>query len=93
MANAATSWTTLWLEGYRREFDCIRMVSHNGPLVLVDGQPSEDDLLYAARIAGRFSQGREADEIEVEIARKGGVATQVKVVPMRSNEVPEEWYV
>lgn len=82
-----------WLEGYRREFDCIRMVSHNGPLVLVDGQPSEDDLLYAARIAGRFSQGREADEIEVEIARKGGVATQVKVVPMRSNEVPEEWYV
>jgi tRNA-specific 2-thiouridylase len=63
-----------WLEGYRREFDCIRMVSHNGPLTLVDGQPSEADLLQAARIAGRFSQGREAAEIEVDISRKGGVS-------------------
>lgn len=82
-----------WLEGYRREFDCIRMVSHNGPLTLVDGQPSEDDLLQAARIAGRFCQGRDADEIEVEITRKGGVAKLVKVVPMRTEEVPEAWYV
>lgn len=82
-----------WLEGYRREFDSIRMVSHNGPLVLVDGQPTEDDLLQAARIAGRFSQGRDADEIAVEITRKGGVAQVVKVVPMRSSELPEAWYV
>lgn len=81
-----------FLEGYRREFDHIRMVSHNGPLVLVDGTPSADDLVQAARIAGRFSQGREADEIEVEIVQKGGVARQVKVVPMRVEQMPEAWY-
>ena len=82
-----------WLEGYRHEFDCIRVLSHNGPLTLVDGQPDEDDLLQAARIAGRFSQGRDAEEIEAEIIRKGGVSTRVKVMPMRANEMPKDWYV
>lgn len=81
-----------FLEGYRREFHHIRMLSHNGPLTLVDGQPSDEDLLMAARVAGRFGQGRDADEIEVEIVRKDGVAKQVKVVPMRTEEVPESWY-
>lgn len=81
-----------FLEGYRREFHHIRILSHNGPLTLVDGSPDEADLLRAARIAGRFSQGREAEEIEVEIVRRGGVAQQVRVVPLRTHEVPEAWY-
>lgn len=81
-----------FLEGYRHEFHHIRMVSHNGPLVLVDGSPSEQDLLRAAQIAGRFSQGRTADEITVEIVQKGGVAKQVTVRPLRVEEVPEAWY-
>jgi tRNA U34 2-thiouridine synthase MnmA/TrmU len=81
-----------FLEGYRREFHHIRILSHNGPLTLVDGSPDEADLVMAARIAGRFSQGREADEIEVEIVQKGGLARQLKVVPMRTEEVPEAWY-
>ncbi|MDP2228671.1 MAG: hypothetical protein Q8J78_14465 [Moraxellaceae bacterium] len=82
-----------FLEGYRRQFDHIRILSHNGPLTLVDGSANEDELLTAARIAGRFSQGREADEIEVEIVRRDGVARQLKVVPMPTESVPEAWYV
>lgn len=81
-----------FLEGYRREFHHIRMISHNGPLTLVDGTPSDEDLIMAARVAGRFGQGRDADEIEVEIVRKDGLAKQVKVVPMRSSDVPDSWY-
>lgn len=81
-----------FLEGYRREFPYIRILSHNGPLTLVDGTPDENDLVNAARIAGRFSQGREADSIDVEIVNKGGVARQIAVVPMRTHEVPEAWY-
>ncbi len=82
-----------FLEGYRREFHHIRILSHNGPLTLVDGSPDEADLLEAARIAGRFSQGRDAEAIEVEITRRGGLARQLTVVPRRSAEVPEAWYV
>lgn len=81
-----------FLEGYRREFHHIRILSHNGPLTLVDGSPDENDLVQAARIAGRFSQGREADEIEVEIVQRGGLARQLRVRPLRTEEVPEGWY-
>jgi tRNA U34 2-thiouridine synthase MnmA/TrmU len=81
-----------FLEGYRRDFPYIRILSHNGPLTLVDGEPDESDLVLAARIAGRFSQGREADSIEVEIVAKNGVARQMSVVPLRTDEVPEAWY-
>jgi tRNA U34 2-thiouridine synthase MnmA/TrmU len=81
-----------FLEGYRREFPHIRILSHNGPLTLVDGTPALDDLVRAARIAGRFSQGREADEIEVEIVEKGGLARRMRVRPLRVDEVPEAWY-
>jgi len=82
-----------FLEGYRREFHHIRILSHNGPLTLVDGSPDEADLLEAARIAGRFSQGHDAEAIEVEITRRGGLARQLTVVPRRTAEVPEAWYV
>lgn len=82
-----------FLEGYRRQFDHIRILSHPGPLTLVDGSPSEDDLLMAARIVGRFSKGREDATITVEITRKDGVARQLDVVPFRPHEVPEAWYV
>lgn len=81
-----------FLEGYRREFPYIRILSHNGPLTLVDGSPDMDDLVRAARIAGRFSQGREAESIEVEIVQRDGVARQLTVVPLRTDEVPEGWY-
>ncbi|HET8730988.1 MAG TPA: hypothetical protein VFM34_07765 [Moraxellaceae bacterium] len=81
-----------FLEGYRREFSHIRILSHNGPLTLVDGAPTADDLVLAARIAGGYSQGREAPEIEVEIVEKGGVARQLKVAPMHKDDMPEGWY-
>jgi tRNA U34 2-thiouridine synthase MnmA/TrmU len=81
-----------FLEGYRREFPHIRILSHNGPLTLVDGSPSEEDLVRAAQIAGRFSQGRDAESITVEIISKSGVSRELSVAPLRVDEVPEAWY-
>lgn len=82
-----------FLEGYRKQFDHIRIVSHPGPLALVDGLPTDDDILEAARIVGRFSKGRDADQITVEIHRKDGGITLREVVPYRVEDVPEAWYV
>ena len=58
----------------------------------MDGSPSEADLRLAAQIAGRFSQGREADEIEAEITPKGGTAYRLTLTPMRQDEFSEAWY-
>ena len=82
-----------FLSGYRKQFATIKMVSHAGPLVLVDGEPSDEDLEFAARIAARYSQGRTAERVTVEITNKQGVSRQLDVEPLPPNQIPEDWHV
>ncbi len=84
---------TRYMEGYRKQFHHIKTVSHPGPITLIDGDDlSRDDWLLAARITARFSKGRDADEVEVRMAPKGGEAELVKVRPLKPDEVRKEWY-
>jgi len=82
-----------FMMGYRKQYPSIKITSHSGPLTLIDGTPSDEDLLYAARIAGRFSKGRMDDEMTVEITKLGGVTTTHTIRPMRPEEVDQGWYI
>ncbi|MCG8536953.1 MAG: hypothetical protein MI808_17820 [Pseudomonadales bacterium] len=82
-----------FLSGYKKQFYSIKCVSHGGPLTLVDGAPTEADLQYAARIATRYSQGKHASSVTVELQGKDGVARQFDVQPMASADINPEWYV
>ncbi|OOZ40098.1 tRNA (5-methylaminomethyl-2-thiouridylate)-methyltransferase [Solemya pervernicosa gill symbiont] len=82
-----------FLEGYRKQFVSIHPVSHRGPLVLVDGDVSDEDLDYAARIAARFSQGRDADAVDVVIVMPDGTERPTNVAPLPSEDLKQEWYV
>ncbi|MEN8261131.1 MAG: tRNA (5-methylaminomethyl-2-thiouridylate)-methyltransferase [Pseudomonadota bacterium] len=81
-----------FLRGYKKSFIHMSTVSHPGPLVLIDGEPSDADLRLAARVTARYSQGRDFDRVEVEVVR-GGVAETFAVVPIPADEIPEEWHV
>ena len=84
-----------FLNGYRGQFVHLRTVSHPGPLALVDvdGEPSDEDLDLAARLTARFSQGRDAERVEVEIGGGGRPARRVSVAPMAPSAIPSDWYV
>ena len=82
-----------YLSGYRHDFITISPISHNGPLTLIDGVPTADDIREAAAIAARFSQGREADLVELEVCQPGKPAERLKVRPFSTSEVLQEWYV
>ncbi len=82
-----------FLEGYRRQFVHIHPLSHPGPLVLLDGEVDEEGLHLAARIAARFSKGREAESVTVTITGLDGVSREVPVTPLPAEEIPREWYV
>jgi tRNA-specific 2-thiouridylase len=84
---------TRFLEGYRKRFVHLFPSSHGGPLTLIDGQPDEDDLALAARIVARFSQGRDADSVMVEVHPLEQEAYSLKVRPLGRDEVRQEWYV
>lgn len=82
-----------FLEGYRKRFANVQAVSHGGPLVLLDGEDiSHDDLVLAARIAARFSKGRNEDQVSVQLAPLGGEVHTLTVAPLRAHEIPLGWY-
>ncbi|MFO8025742.1 tRNA (5-methylaminomethyl-2-thiouridylate)-methyltransferase [Thiohalophilus sp.] len=81
-----------FLEGYRNQFVHLRTTSHRGPLALIDGDISEADLETAARVAARFSQGRDAEAVEVEVNYTDGQQHILRVAPMPLDAIPREWY-
>ena len=68
-------------------------MSHRGPLVLIDGEIDDSDLELAARVAARFSQGRDAERVEVELTTADGATRRLEVTPMPAEQIPQEWYV
>ena len=81
-----------FLEGYRKQFTHLKPVTHSGPLALLDGKADEDDLTLAARLVARFSQGRNAEHVGVEIVEQGNRSRVVQVAPLPSGAVRDEWY-
>lgn len=83
-----------FLEGYRKQFVHLLPASHAGPLTLIDGQDlTEADLHQAARTAARFTQGRDASQVEFILKDPHeGTEKTLTVVPLSSDEIPKEWY-
>lgn len=81
-----------FLQGYKGSFIYMNTVSHRGPLVLIDGTPSDQDLELAARITARYGQGRDADKVVVKIVQQGQ-EKELEVSPLSADEIPEEWHV
>ena len=82
-----------FMQGYKNNFINMNCASHRGPLVLIDGQPDEQDLLLAGRITARYGQGRDADEVTIQVREKDKPERLIQVKPIAANEIPEEWFV
>lgn len=83
---------TKFLRGYRKSFTHMDTVDHSGPLVLIDGDPSDQDLEFAASLTARYSQGRNAEKVNVRIVHKG-VERVISVLPMPPDKIPSEWHI
>ena len=81
-----------FLHGYRKQYTHLFTVSHKGPLVLIDGDTAAEDLDLAAQITARFSQGRNADRVEVQIQLLDGSSQTLCVRPIAAEAMPGEWY-
>ena len=82
-----------FLEGYRKRFLHLRTTDVAGPLALVDGAPRSEDVVTAARVLARYSQGRDAPEVTVNAAYANGVTEVLRVPPLRPAELPRAWHV
>ncbi len=82
-----------FLQGYAKRFTHLNAVSHPGPLVLLDGTATADDLALAARLTARFGQGRDAASVSVQVTTPGGAGQVFEVAPLPPSEIAPEWYV
>lgn len=82
-----------YMEGYRSTFPTLQVTSHNGPLCLVDGDPDPEDLELAARILGRYGQGRLAGSVTVRVDFPDGRSEELTVAPMLADDIEQSWHV
>ncbi|PHS23242.1 MAG: tRNA (5-methylaminomethyl-2-thiouridylate)-methyltransferase [Methylophaga sp.] len=82
-----------YLEGYRKQFVTIQVTSHNGPLTMVDGEIKAEDYDLVAGIVARYGQGRDAEQVEVEIAVPGEEKQTLHIKPLSAEQVSVEWHV
>jgi tRNA U34 2-thiouridine synthase MnmA/TrmU len=82
-----------FLEGYRTQFVHLRPISHVGPLLLIDGEATAEDIHLAAQILARYSSGRTEAKVIIEAHSKDGVTWPLEVMPLSSSDIPQQWYV
>jgi len=83
---------TRFLQGYKNQFISIKTKSHNGPLSILDGADlSAENIYQAAAITARYSQGRDADEVTVNISIPGEDDRELKVKPLKADEINQDW--
>jgi hypothetical protein len=82
-----------FMEGYKKTFINLNCSSHQGPLALIEGTPTDDDLVVAAKLMARYGQGREAETVDVEIRLLNGETKTLSVVPFLADDIPQEWFI
>ncbi|MGD8590439.1 MAG: tRNA (5-methylaminomethyl-2-thiouridylate)-methyltransferase [Chromatiales bacterium] len=82
-----------FLQGYRKLYPNLTTISHPGPLALIDGRVDEADILLAARVVARYSQGRDASAVELNYSDATGEARLLRVEPFQPHEIPKEWFI
>ena len=63
----------------------LQAIDHNGPVGLVEGEPTWEEMVVASRILGRYGQGRAEAQLTVEWRRDGGVEQRLEVEPFRDD--------
>lgn len=82
-----------FMQGYKRDYISMLCTSHSGPLVLLDGSLSAEDLYLAASITARYGQGRDAEQVDMAIMEKDGSERTIQVKPLAVDKMPEEWLI
>ena len=85
---------TNFLSGYRHQFQTIKTVSHAGPLALVEGvQLDAEQLELACAITARFSQGRDAESVELRFSDREQSSRSIHVKPLTADQIEQDWVI
>jgi tRNA U34 2-thiouridine synthase MnmA/TrmU len=85
---------THFLSGYRHQFQTIKTVSHGGPIALIEGvRLDAEQLELACAITARFSQGRDADSVELSFSDREQASRSIHVKPLAADQIEKDWII
>jgi tRNA-specific 2-thiouridylase len=82
-----------FVRGYRNRFTYLSTVSHGGPAALLYGDDSANNLELAAKIVARYSQGRNAPSVDVDISPLGQASHRLTVTPLGVDDIQPSWFI
>ncbi len=82
-----------FLRGYKKEFTSLSTISHGGPLTLLDGSFDKKDIELAAQIVARYSGGKNADKVSIQVENFEGTSYIIEATPMQPHKIKEDWYI
>lgn len=82
-----------YLSGYRKQFHSLESPTMPGPLTLVDGQPTEQDLQLAARLTARYGKAQALEQAEIRVTEPNGGQRLMMINPISADNVPQAWFV
>ena len=83
-----------FMQGYKNQFVSIFPTSHPGALCLVDGEfKSDEELNQALALVARYSQGKNAPEVTLNVRQIDGTEQEYTIPPMAADEIKKEWIV
>ncbi len=80
-----------FLQGYKKQYDTLKTTSHPGPLALIDGEITGQELQLAARIVARYCKGRMEDSVTLDYQNKAGDIQSLSVRPIAPEDIPKNW--
>ena len=81
-----------FLSGYKKQFQSIKTISHGGPLSLIEGEKLDArQIELACAITARFSQGRDAELVEMDFSDQDQSTQKIHIKPLA--EIQADWYI
>ncbi len=82
-----------YLTGYRHKFAHFAIISHAGPFSLLDGSLPDTEIEIAARLVARYGKSGDHELVRVRYTDASGAQQDLTVMPMKSTDVPQQWYI
>ena len=65
--------------------------THEGPLVLIDGELHPEDRELAAQIVARYTQGKHAEKVNIQLSQPDSTNFLLSVTPLKPDDIKKAW--
>ena len=82
-----------FLESFQSQYPVLQPIHFPGSTAVIDGKLSEANLTLAAKIAARYGQGKNEENVEMQLKYPNGTQKKLTIKPFEIHEIKDEWII